>query len=54
MLHPITFSIPKEKICEIHNIKNKILSNLIPGDINTYIYIPKKNIILNINNLILL
>jgi len=38
MLHPITFSIPKEKICEIDNKKTKILSNLIPGEINTYIY----------------
>jgi len=38
MLHPITFSIPREKICEVHNEKTKILSNLIPGDYNTYIY----------------
>ncbi len=38
MLHPITFSIPKEKICENHNLKTKILSNLIPGDEKTYIY----------------
>ena len=38
MLHPITFSIPKEKICENHNVKTKILSNLIPGDTSTYIY----------------
>ncbi len=38
MLHPITFSIPKEKICEEHIVKTKILSNLIPGDMSTYIY----------------
>ena len=38
MLHPITFSIPSEKICETNNIKTKILSNLIPGRLNTYIY----------------
>jgi hypothetical protein len=38
MLYPITFSIPKEKICEISINKTKILSNLIPGDISTYIY----------------
>ena len=38
MLHPITFSIPKEKISDIHTIKTKILSDLIPGNINTYIY----------------
>ncbi len=38
MLHPINFSIPKEKLCEIHKVKTKILSNLIPGDITTYIY----------------
>ena len=38
MLNPITFSIPEEKICKIVSIKEKILSNLIPGDISTYIY----------------
>ena len=38
MLHPVTFSIPKEKICENHSVKTKILSNLIPGDLSTYIY----------------
>ena len=38
MLHPITFSIPNKKICEVANIKTKILSNLIPGDNSTYIY----------------
>ena len=38
MLHPITFSIPEEKIYENHNIKTKILSNLIPGNISNYIY----------------
>jgi hypothetical protein len=38
MLHPITFSIPNEKICEKQNIKTKILSDLIPGNISTYIY----------------
>ena len=38
MLHPITFSIPKEKICKNYNVKTKILSNLIPGNTSTYIY----------------
>ena len=40
MLYPITFSIPKEKIYVSYNsqIKTKILSDLIPGDIRTYIY----------------
>jgi hypothetical protein len=38
MLFPISFSIPKEKICENYNVKTKILSNLIPGTISTYIY----------------
>ena len=38
MLFPITFSIPKEKICDISIQKTKILSNLIPGNISTYIY----------------
>ena len=39
MLFPITFSIPEEKICnpDILN-KTKIISNLIPGNIKTYIY----------------
>ncbi len=41
MLYPITFSIPKEKIIvddidKIH--KTKILSDLIPGVLSTYIY----------------
>lgn len=38
MIYPINFSIPKEKICEDNNVKTKILSDLIPGDIQTYIY----------------
>jgi hypothetical protein len=40
MLYPITFSIPKEKLCVSphSHIKTKILSDLIPGDIRTYIY----------------
>jgi hypothetical protein len=38
MLHPISFSIPREKICDIDIVKTKILSNLIPGDNSTYIY----------------
>ncbi len=43
MLFPINFSIPKEKIVnEIPN-KTKLLSNLIPGDISTYIYNTEKD-----------
>lgn len=38
MLHPISFSIPKDKICKNYNIKSKIVSNLIPGNTKTYIY----------------
>ncbi len=41
MLHPITFSIPEDKLCAFENVytcKTKILSNLIPGDTRTYIY----------------
>ncbi len=39
MLFPITFSIPKEKLYKDNIIfKEKILSNLIPGDTKTYIY----------------
>jgi hypothetical protein len=38
MLRPITFSIAKEKLCFTCNEKTKILSDLIPGDLSTYIY----------------
>ena len=38
MLYPINFSIPKEKICYIFNAKTKLVSDLIPGHIDTYIY----------------
>jgi len=44
IIHPITFSIPIEKIVQYDNIdefiskKTQILSNLIPGDMSTYIY----------------
>ena len=38
MLYPINFSIPKEKMCETFNVKTKLLSDLIPGNIETYIY----------------
>ena len=37
-MFPINFSIPKEKICETYNTKTKILSDLIPGNMSTYIY----------------
>jgi hypothetical protein len=38
--HPITFCIPEEKIVDINKIsvKTKLLSNLIPGRLETYIY----------------
>jgi hypothetical protein len=43
VIHPITFSIPEEKIVkativELISQKTKIVSNLIPGDLSTYIY----------------
>ena len=38
MLYPINFSIPKEKICYTFNAKTKLVSDLIPGHIDTYIY----------------
>jgi len=38
MLFPITFSIPQEKIVKQIKTKTKILSNLIPGRSETYIY----------------
>jgi FkbM family methyltransferase len=37
-LYPITFSIPKDKIINFIPIKNKLLSDLIPGKLETYIY----------------
>jgi hypothetical protein len=38
MLHPIGFSISEEKIVNSIPVKKKILSNLIPSDLTTYIY----------------
>jgi hypothetical protein len=38
LLHPITFSIPEEKITNYILNKTKIISDLIPGKIETYIY----------------
>ena len=37
-MFPINFSIPKEKICNEYTEKTKILSDLIPGYLHTYIY----------------
>lgn len=37
-IHPITFSIPSEKIVSVVPLKNKIVSTLIPGDLKTYVY----------------
>ena len=37
-VYPITFCIPNEKISLSKNNKTKILSNLIPGNLKTYIY----------------
>ena len=37
-LFPITFSIPREKLIERTVPKTKVLSDLIPGDLSTYIY----------------
>jgi hypothetical protein len=42
--YPITFSIPEEKIIDNTNlIKTKILSDLIPGKLDTYIYPTEKD-----------
>jgi hypothetical protein len=38
MLHPISFSIPDTKLCKDFPIKTKFMSDLIPGDVSTYIY----------------
>ena len=38
MLHPIGFSIAEEKIVKSIPLKTKLLSNLIPGNLSTYIY----------------
>ena len=37
-VYPITFSIPECKIVDCIPNKTKLLSNLIPGDLSTYIY----------------
>jgi hypothetical protein len=37
-VYPITFSIPESKIIERMPNKTKFVSNLIPGDLSTYIY----------------
>jgi len=38
MLYPISFSIPKTKLYNGFPKKTKFMSDLIPGDVNTYIY----------------
>jgi hypothetical protein len=38
MIFPINFSIPKEKLCNAYSEKKKLVSDLIPGKPNTYIY----------------
>ena len=38
MIFPITFSIPNDKIVVEIPLKTKFLSNLVPGDLATYIY----------------
>jgi len=43
MIKPITFSIPKNKIVNGIPLKSKFLSNLVPGDGNTYIYKTEKD-----------
>jgi len=43
MLYPITFSIPEEKIINYIPSKTKLLSDLIPGKIETYIYNNEKD-----------
>ena len=43
MLHPITFSIPEEKIITPEPEKSKIVSSLIPGRLETYIYNTEKD-----------
>ena len=42
MLSPISFSIPREKIIKYIPLKTKILSDLIPGKLETYIYSTEK------------
>jgi hypothetical protein len=43
MLYPITFSIPEEKVINYIPSKTKLLSDLIPGKIETYIYNNEKD-----------
>jgi hypothetical protein len=37
-IYPISFSIPKEKIIDFKPKKEKMMANIIPGQLNTYIY----------------
>jgi hypothetical protein len=37
-IYPITFSIPEEKVVADIQPKTKLISNLIPGQMSTYIY----------------
>ena len=41
-MYSLGFSIPKEKVCNDYIQKTKILSNLIPGKLKTYIYNTEK------------
>jgi hypothetical protein len=43
MLHPITFCIPEEKIVQEVYPKTKLLSSLIPGQTQTYIYTTERD-----------
>lgn len=43
MINPITFSIPKEKVVDSIPTKTKLLANIIPGKIETYIYDDEKD-----------
>lgn len=42
LIHPITFSIPKEKIVRDISKKERMLASIIPGDVDTYIYNDEK------------
>jgi hypothetical protein len=48
MLHAITFSFPEEKIIKNIPNKTKFISDLVPGNLETYIYIRIKLIIIMI------
>lgn len=46
VVHPISFSIPEEKIVDLKQVlpnKTKLLANIVPGNLSTYVYNNEKD-----------